>query len=652
MTRGFLKGDLKNNVRFSSPAVLAGIAFLVVSLVSSLLLALGHFGALSVPGCGANSPCAEAAASTWGKIPVIDWPVAFLGFAYFAGVFAAYLGMVGGVTSVFRAVVSMGALISLGFMLVILIEGYNCTYCIISHAGNFAFWILVERSRRVALTASMASWRPIVRIALVFSLVSVALGLVEWRERRVIESQLERELTASMVQIIAAARDKAGAAAPSSVGSGMAGEDGSAGNAARSVPEMDTTETAEGLQLGTERPWTGGFRGRYLYGPEVAPIRLVIITDYQCIQCRRTEEEAREMLEGRQDVSLSIKHFPMNSDCNDHFGRRMHPNACWAARAAEAAGILGGHEGFWKMHFWLFEHRGSFTNEELTAGLREFGFDRSEFIATMTSDETMARIQADIEEGVWLGLHYTPMVFINGVQLKGITAHNAVPRAVAQLAADNPLAMTHDLDQPPPASEKYISDWRDSPLQRIPPDRHPWIKGPRDASIKIVMWGDYQEPNSAKANGLIEGIIAGQPTVSYAFRQFPVNQACNPVTPVDKHPLACRAAQAAEAAGVLGGTEGYWKMHTWLMHSQEQFGDEALREAAAGMGFDPVALFAAMEDTVVGEAIEEDCRAGMDLGLESIPLIMINGRRVPRWQREGDNVLERIISEAQADADR
>jgi protein-disulfide isomerase len=624
--------------RVGAGLFVAGLVFLGISAVMSLMLVLDHIGGLSLPGCGEGSPCAEAAASVWGRVPGVNWPVSFLGLAYFAGALAAWLGSRHGIPPAFGNVARLGALISLGFVVVIFVEGHVCHYCLAAHAGNLAFWIVMERSRRSAV----ASWRPVVMMALVFIAASAVLGTTEWREKKIVEAKQEEALAESTEQIIAAV-EKAARASRDAAESPSSAEQGR--EAAAAGPGGAASERAGSPEAG-QRPWEGGFRGRYLYGPEEAPVRLVMITDYQCVDCNRIEEEVREMLHQREDVSLSVKYFPMCTDCNRHFKKNKHPNACWAARAAETAGILAGNDGFWRMHFWLFDQDGGFTNAELNSGLAELGFDRTEFLEVMRSAQTLELVQSDIEEAVWLGLHYTPMVFINGVELKGVFAKNAVPRAVAAVAAKNPPAMTHDNDQPPPASEKYIGDWREKRARRMPPDQYPWARGTQEATLRIVVWGDYQEPFSAEAVAIIERLIAGRTDVYYSFRHYPINTECNPATQADKHPLACRASKAAEAAGRMGGLEGYWIMHHWLMENQEQFGDASVRQAAEGMGLDGDAFMATMEDPAVAEAIAEDCRAGKQMGLRSIPMIFVNGKHVPRWHVEGVNILELIITEA------
>jgi protein-disulfide isomerase len=146
--------------------------------------------------------------------------------------------------------------------------------------------------------------------------------------------------------------------------------------------------------------------------------------------------------------------------------------------------------------------------------------------------------------------------------------------------------------------------------------------------------------------------IQGRPNVRYTFRHFPIDPKANPtlppnVRPEALHPLAGRAAQAAEAAGSLGGIAGYWKMHDWLMRNLSSFNDESLRAAARSLGLDPAALFAAMDRPEIGAAIVEDARAAQQLGLTGVPMVFINGKWVWRTTREGENIVLRVIEEAE-----
>jgi protein-disulfide isomerase/uncharacterized membrane protein len=589
-----------------------GSAFLGLSTLMSLLLVAEHFGGLSLPGCGAGGACEQAANSAWGKIPLggFEWPVSFVGLAYFMSIFVTWIVTRGGVPNIFRNLVRLGAIGSLGFCVIIIHEQMLCPYCIAIHIGNFAFWITMESTR-------ISSSRPrfaMTSVGAIFALVTALLWIIDVQYRDTVREKAESDRSEA-AQLM--------------------------------IDESGKRQTSSDESL---------FTGRYRIGPAEAPIRIVIFTDYQCQDCYNIEKQLRVLYETRQDISISIKHSPFNSDCNPYISRTMHPNACWAARAAEAAGKLWGPEGLWKMHKWLFDHRGTFeTTSELETGIREMGYDPTGFAQAMSSDETLKAVRADVIEGKQLGLFFTPMIFINGVELKGWNAPNALIRTVEQVASTNPPALSAAFDQPPLARQKYIDDWREQPEIVLPEDGQEWSLGATDAEVVVVLWGDYQQAGTSKADAIIRSLAESDANVRYSYRHFPFNSDCNPNLKSRRYPNSCQAALAAEAAGRLGGNEGYWRMHAWLMANQDRFDDEALRQAATKLGFDADSFFIAMTDDDLQANIQDDIQAGSRLprlrlgtaaGVNSIPTIFVNGRYIPRWRLDDRSVLEEIIAEA------
>ena len=77
--------------------------------------------------------------------------------------------------------------------------------------------------------------------------------------------------------------------------------------------------------------------GRYFLGSQTAPVLVTVVSDYQCPSCRQIDAQLRAMTAGRDDVSITMRHFPFCTDCNKHIDKTRHANACYAARAAEAA---------------------------------------------------------------------------------------------------------------------------------------------------------------------------------------------------------------------------------------------------------------------------------------------------------------------------
>ncbi len=600
--------------------MLAGVGN-ACAIGASAILAGEAMALVSAPGCGDGGGCDQAARSVFGRVPGLDWPTSFVGLAWFAMLAAGWLATVlrhgsSGMPAWLRWAARGGAAMSVFFIGVMVAGGYLCPYCLAAHLGSFAFLLAIECSPRAAHGSHPRSLSWAVASAVV---LTASLGIAQ----RFAHGKAEQRLAESAHQ------------------------------AAQAAPQDGTTGSGSG-------GGGGGFTGRWRQGPEAAPIRVVIISDYQCPECREAEAEARKLLEERDDVSLSAKHFPMCTDCNRYASRTLHANACWAARVAETAGALRGNDGFWQMHRWLFERSGGFTNAELEAGLIELGYEPKQFLALMQTQDVVQGISADIDEASSLGLYTTPMIFLNGVELRGWRPRQgSLARAVRLLAEERPPAATAAGDRPPPAVEKIIADYAAKPQVVVPADTWSWPSGPTGAPLRIVIWGDYQEPHTAAADRCARAIAAQRGDVQYTFRHYPVDQSCNPVAPRTMHPQACLASRAAEAAGSIGGADACWKMHAWLMEHQGGVTPQSLRDAAPGLGLDAAALLAAMNDPTVATIIQEDARAAwsykdMLSGNFSIPLIFVNERHTARWRTGpgGECLLGRIVDEAHRSASR
>ncbi len=584
-----------------------GLVLLGVCAAASGMLAWHHLTGMAIPGCGAESPCAKATSSVWGKVPGSDWPISFVGAAYFVAVAAAWIACRGRPSAGLQNLVRLGAVASLGYTAVMFAGDYLCPYCLAAHVANVGFWLVGE----FAVTPAALAQRQLLTAAAAFTLSTAGLAVAQRLQAGQVEEREEAELQQSTEQLL----------------------------------QQQQSDNGSG------NPYAAGdvFTGRYRVGPESAPIRMVVFSDYQCEDCALIEADIFAIFEERDDMSISIKQFPFSPDCNPYVPDNRHPNACWASRAAEAAGILGGNDGFWEMHHWLFERTGGFTNDEMLAYVAERGYGINEWQQTMGGPETLRRIEADIEEAAKLGLRQTPLIYINGVELKGWRIVNGVRRAVEALAATNPPPLTAAADRPKTQADLGFERWLAAEPQVLPPDSRPWAYEPADANdapIEITVWGDYQEPFTAEADGIIRVFMSGRTNVRYHFRHYPINTECNPVGRATKHPYACLAAHAVEAAGIGGGVNGYWRMHVWLMENLQGFDEAALEGAVAALGLDADAFEDALRSSQATEAISEDARAGRETGLISVPWIYVNGRFIERWLFIKREILSSILEAA------
>jgi protein-disulfide isomerase len=160
--------------------------------------------------------------------------------------------------------------------------------------------------------------------------------------------------------------------------------------------------TEQEIPLGPDDP---------ILGPADAPVQLVVFTDFQCPACRRYAHELHTMVDQYGDkLQVVLKHFPLNEACNPGMEVDLHPRACDAAYAAEAARKQG---KFWPFHDKLFaaDLRSETTGFDSLA--RDVGLDLERFKADSVDISTMVKVHSDIALGGNLKVHGTPTLFLN-----------------------------------------------------------------------------------------------------------------------------------------------------------------------------------------------------------------------------------------------
>ena len=125
---------------FRPTRFVVGLACLALSLVASFALTVGHIAKLQLPGCGAGSPCEQLTESAWGKLPLLDWPVSFIGLAYFVALLLAWIAAYrcGSVSAAVKNLVRFGAVVSVMFVIVIFVQGHLCWYCLAMESDHFS----------------------------------------------------------------------------------------------------------------------------------------------------------------------------------------------------------------------------------------------------------------------------------------------------------------------------------------------------------------------------------------------------------------------------------------------------------------------------------------------------------------------------------
>jgi protein-disulfide isomerase len=168
-------------------------------------------------------------------------------------------------------------------------------------------------------------------------------------------------------------------------------------------------------------------------GDPAAPNTLVVFGDFQCPACRQLHETLREVA-GKHPGAFRVafRYYPQDPECNPNPAYRSgdHASACRAARAAEAARVLGGREGYLAMRDKLWNGQAELPTRPYVQQpererklfedwAAEIGLDRAAFTAAMDSPPVVSRIQTDIDLATRLGLQSMPVVYVNGRLLRG-----------------------------------------------------------------------------------------------------------------------------------------------------------------------------------------------------------------------------------------
>jgi protein-disulfide isomerase/uncharacterized membrane protein len=612
-----------------------GMLCILVAVGFSGLLSLKQLGLIdqSLPGCGPASACDELTSGAWGRIPLLNWPVSYLGLAWFVGMAVGWIASRRGISPLFRWLARLGGLASVVFIFVMLAKGSICPYCLGAHLANLAFLTAVELCGPTLIARAPVG---LGTAAFLATTIVVAGGQLIQNART--QEQAEDTQRQFIEDVLAQQPAPASPAEPE-------------------PQEVEQTAEVEEPQPQPETPVEpprDTLATRWTLGDPDAAVKVVMISDYQCPDCRKFESEMQEVLNRRDDVSLSVKHFPYCTDCNPNISRTMHRNACWAARSAETAGILGGEDAFWEFHQWLFEHRGEFPNNQLPPIVEELGFDRQEFTEVMMSDETLDRVLEDVKDGVSLGLFYTPMIFINGVELKWHLLPSSLTNTVESVA--NAIAsgrQEQTIVAPPEGIDKYLADWKDGRVRTTRASNRDFR---RPAAIghgpRLTAFVDFISPNSAVfLHDLMEWESENGPA-DMVLRINPLNHDCNPNLPsrIKSRKGSCLAARAAKAAGLVGGDDAYFDMAFWLIQngpSLDEMTEADMIQQSLEMGLDAAEFASVIGSVGVDDLIEQDVAEFKRHRFPHMPAVILEGRQIPRLTLEGHSVIGRALDEAQ-----
>jgi Na+/H+ antiporter NhaA len=148
----------------------------------------------------------------------------------------------------------------------------------------------------------------------------------------------------------------------------------------------------------------------------------------------------------------------------------------------------------------------------------------------------------------------------------------------------------------------------------VDPDRD-HIRGPEDAVVTLVEYGDFQCPYCGQAEPAVRAVL-GEDDVRFVWRHLPLS---------DVHPQAEIAAQASEAAAEQGR---FWDMHDLLLSRQDHLLKTDLLAYADELGLDVPRFQKGLYKHVHAGRVGSDVESADISGVSGTPTFFVNGERL------------------------
>jgi protein-disulfide isomerase len=151
---------------------------------------------------------------------------------------------------------------------------------------------------------------------------------------------------------------------------------------------------------------------------------------------------------------------------------------------------------------------------------------------------------------------------------------------------------------------------------RVPVTQHDHVRGPANAPVTLVEYGDYECPHCGLAHPIVNAVrkhFARQ--LRFVFRHFPLSQI---------HPNAETAAESAEFAGAHGR---FWEMHDGIYENQDRLGLPLLFALVRTLGLSELELQSALASGEYEPKVRADFLGGVRSGVNGTPSFFINGER-------------------------
>jgi protein-disulfide isomerase/uncharacterized membrane protein len=161
----------------------------------------------------------------------------------------------------------------------------------------------------------------------------------------------------------------------------------------------------------------------------------------------------------------------------------------------------------------------------------------------------------------------------------------------------------------------------------LPPERN--RLGEAGAPVKVVEWTDIRCSHCKRFNEVLENLRAILPpgSMSVEVRNFPLDNACNPLIPQGAGGVSCDGALALLC---LESSADFWKLRDKLFEAQTSLTREKIINISTSTSsISSAALEACMANPATLSRLQEDVRYAERYHPSGTPTISVNGRLAP-----------------------
>jgi protein-disulfide isomerase len=168
-------------------------------------------------------------------------------------------------------------------------------------------------------------------------------------------------------------------------------------------------------------------------------------------------------------------------------------------------------------------------------------------------------------------------------------------------------------------------------------------RGPKDAPVIIVEFGDLQCPACKAAQPTIEQLVTAEPNARFVFQNFPL----------EMHNWAAKGAAYADCVG-QASNDAFWKFVAKTYETQSDItaenADEKLTALADGAGVKGADIAACAVKPETKSHIDASLALGKSVDVSGTPTLFINGRKVGSFDARLLDVYKSLVEFAATQA--